>query len=470
MTPTHQQPAMRCPHGSHDRQRLAVPWASRHSAMARTYVHPCVIEGERCFVHERGLEQRDPRVYRQLLRFARETGFRLQEDRRQKNLRVPTNRRRKWALVLAVALCFVSEGEVMASEEHGATAAKALWRTTETSLATRFSSPGIWLRLHGDRAPTAGRARADACNAESEAPCPTSWSGRPDDSTDRLPHESDIGGSSDHLARISYQPPAAVSGEKCRPGQIPCLRSLVVPGREVARKPNEQVAMLGLIPMANQSPGQAGTNRDWVEDSGLFDSDKGTRSPIQETQPGAFQKIRGLLQSHYREKPDDPGYIKGDIDRIAAYYSKFPEVFQLLSSLEGEAWHLSYGKDTWATKASGTCVRVNQATVVFDPRKAAQLRFNRACVGNRRCTASPADALLHEFLHVRTMLLNSQRFIDQGGMGGSLYPYAHEAEVINAENDLYSAMARLDGLARPQRSRHKHLGKLVKASCAVCIN
>ncbi len=324
VTPTHKQSALHPPHGNRDRQSLAMPWASRYSAMARVYVHPCVIGDDCCFVHERGLAQRDPRGYSQLRQLARETGFRLQEDRRQKDLRVPANRRRRWALVLALALCFVSDGEVMAGEEHGANSARALWKATGTSVGTRSSSP---------------------------------------------------------------------------------------------------------VPIA--------VTRDWVGSSGLFDPVKGTRSPIQEAQPGAFEKIRRLLHSHYRAKPGDPDHIKGDIDRIAAYYSKFPDVLQLLSSLEGQAWHLRYGKDTWATKASGTRVRVNQATVVFDPRMAAQLRFNRACAGNGHCTASPADALLHEFLHVRTMLLDWQRFIDQGGMGGSLYPYAHEAEVINAENALY---------------------------------
>ncbi len=223
--------------------------------------------------------------------------------------------------------------------------------------------------------------------------------------------------------------------------------------------------MLGLIAPSSQDPCQSRAGRE--RGSGT-DSPGAVIGVILETP--AFDKVRELLHAHHQARPDDPDYVKTDLDRIAAYYSRFPEAVQLLSSLEGKAWRLRYGKGAWVTKAIGTRVSVTQATIVFDPRMAAQLRFNKTCSGSRRCVASPADALLHELLHVRSMLVDSRRFIDQGGMAGVLYPYAHEAEIIRAENALYSAMAKLDGLARPQRSRHKHVGKLVAASCALCIN
>ncbi len=359
---------------SHTRGSGAVSPSGDTQAL-RAWVQPCVIDGEPCYIHERGLQRRDPQAYGWLARLARESGVHLREDRRNQQLQVHRDRRSRWPVVLVLILSAVADVAVVASE-----------------VRTRTGTPLL--------------------------------------------------------------------GQERR-----CSETVAVETRKVSVRSDQKTAVLGLISPAGQrrcEPASADARGSWADP---WDWDFGV---IPET--GLFERVRAVLHAHHQAKPDDPYYVKTDLDRIAAYYSRFPEAVQLLSSLEGKAWRLSYGKGTWVTKATGTRVRVTQATVVFDPRMAAQLRFHRACSDSGRCIVSPADALLHELLHVRSMLLNSRRFIAQGGMTGVLYPYAHEAEIIQAENALYSSMAKLDGRARPQRPRHKHVGKLVRASCALCIN
>ena len=119
------------------------------------------------------------------------------------------------------------------------------------------------------------------------------------------------------------------------------------------------------------------------------------------------------------------------------------------------------------TTASGSALQVDKATVHFNTRSAAQLRLNNGCKGNPVCVASPADALLHELLHVHSMLVKSEEFISQGGMNNVLYPYQHEYQVIDKERALYAGMSVHDKLKRPQRREHS--GRLIRAACATCI-
>ncbi|MFK5947644.1 MAG: hypothetical protein QM500_02595, partial [Methylococcales bacterium] len=78
-----------------------------------------------------------------------------------------------------------------------------------------------------------------------------------------------------------------------------------------------------------------------------------------------------------------------------------------------------------------------------------------------------ADALLHELLHAKLMIVDSEEFIQNGGMKPTLYLFDHEKQVIEKENVLYSQMSDRDGLARPIRKRHT--GNLMYASCALCL-
>jgi len=175
-----------------------------------------------------------------------------------------------------------------------------------------------------------------------------------------------------------------------------------------------------------------------------------------------------LLKTHYQASPDDPNHIISDLKSLAQYYSQFPESSQLLLSLAEHPWQLSYRENHWATKATGNHFSVSSAEIYFDPRAAAQLRLRKGCNKNPQCIISPADALLHELLHAKSMLIETDKFIRQGGMSDLLYPIAHEMSIIAAEKSLYRIMENRDGFKRPQRSRHT--GRIVSASCVTCIN
>ena len=119
----------------------------------------------------------------------------------------------------------------------------------------------------------------------------------------------------------------------------------------------------------------------------------------------------------------------------------------------------------------GNQIQVKSVKVYFDSRAAAMLRSHRACTDSDKrgaCVASPADALLHELLHASSALLESRRFIEQGGMNGVMYPFAHEDAVIKSENALYRSMTAIDKQHRP--NRHSHTGRLVASTCVTCVN
>jgi hypothetical protein len=105
--------------------------------------------------------------------------------------------------------------------------------------------------------------------------------------------------------------------------------------------------------------------------------------------------------------------------------------------------------------------------IAFDTRIGALLGSDARAAGGPACRVSPADALLHELLHARAMLLDPSRFLAQGGLSGALYSHAHETAVIGEENILYRQMTGRDGIERPQRA--SHAGRLVQASCSVCV-
>ena len=182
---------------------------------------------------------------------------------------------------------------------------------------------------------------------------------------------------------------------------------------------------------------------------------------------GAVQSIHAQLRNAYEPHAGDPAYVDTDLREIAKYYSGFPEVVAMFADLAHKNWRLVYDERSWVTVANGNVFEVNEARVHFNTRSAAQLRLYNECKDNPVCIASPADALLHELLHVHSMLVNTREFIAQGGMSSVMYPYQHEYAVIDAERKLYASMSRRDAVKRPQRS--DHTGRLVKAQCATCI-
>ncbi|TAK65334.1 hypothetical protein [Methylobacter sp.] len=181
----------------------------------------------------------------------------------------------------------------------------------------------------------------------------------------------------------------------------------------------------------------------------------------------AQEKIKNFLSAAYQPEPGDPANIGSDIADIAQYYAQYPQVIDLLEELQGKKLVLKYKANNWQAQAWGNEFSVDSVVISFDTRVGAQLLNQADCHANPACNISPADALLHELLHAKLMLIDSQHFIDSGGMKQTLYPFEHEREVIASENQLYHEMNQQDGLSRPLR--HRHSGELFQVKCAACL-
>jgi hypothetical protein len=189
---------------------------------------------------------------------------------------------------------------------------------------------------------------------------------------------------------------------------------------------------------------------------------------IDKSDAQAELKIKTWLQRFYQTQAGDPTYIESDLEAMAHYYAAYPEVVHLLESLQDKKLSLKFKADNWQTQAWGSPSTVSSVTIFFDTRiGATQLLDDAGCYANPACAITPADALLHEFLHAKLMLIDNQHFLESGGMQQSLYPFEHEREVINQENQLYVQMNQEDGLFRP--IRHQHIGVLVNVGCALCL-
>lgn len=183
----------------------------------------------------------------------------------------------------------------------------------------------------------------------------------------------------------------------------------------------------------------------------------------------SFAEIEAILLSHYQSSANEPEYISADIADMARYFAQYPEAVRLIRSLQDQRWRLAYRQDSFETQVTGNQIQVKSVKVFFDSRSAAQLRKHKACSDKPgACIASPADALLHELLHVESALLNTEEFIAQGGLSKVIYPYQHERAVIKRENQLYKSMSHLDGGYRPHRSNHS--GKLLASACVTCLD
>ncbi|WP_426994422.1 hypothetical protein [Methylomonas sp. CM2] len=180
----------------------------------------------------------------------------------------------------------------------------------------------------------------------------------------------------------------------------------------------------------------------------------------------AAAAILDFLKTAYRPELGEPANVAADFESIAAYYAHYPAVAALIRDLDQQKVLLKYRKNTWQAQAWGNQYRVDSVTIYFDTRLGAQLLAEPGCDANPACGVSPADALLHELLHAKLMLLDSGHFIAGGGMAQNLYPFEHEREVIAEENRLYRSMNQEDGLARPLR--HRHSGQLAEVSCPAC--
>jgi hypothetical protein len=81
-------------------------WTERLAALMSTFgpdrrlsysplVQPCLIQGQRCLVIARDLEQKQPEIYSQIMKFAQDNQLRIQPDRRQRNEPVKVERRQQ---------------------------------------------------------------------------------------------------------------------------------------------------------------------------------------------------------------------------------------------------------------------------------------------------------------------------------------------------------------------------------------
>lgn len=64
-----------------------------HRLHYATGVQPCMIDGQKCLVVDRHLEQSNPAAYGFIIRFARDNQLRVQADRRQREEAVVAERR-----------------------------------------------------------------------------------------------------------------------------------------------------------------------------------------------------------------------------------------------------------------------------------------------------------------------------------------------------------------------------------------
>jgi len=58
-------------------------------------VHPCMIDGRKCLVVTKELQEKHPQFYDYVLKFARDNRLRIQEDRRQIQSTVEDDRRQE---------------------------------------------------------------------------------------------------------------------------------------------------------------------------------------------------------------------------------------------------------------------------------------------------------------------------------------------------------------------------------------
>ena len=180
------------------------------------------------------------------------------------------------------------------------------------------------------------------------------------------------------------------------------------------------------------------------------------------------ETLKQILLAHLDSESDYPSSMGQDIEDLSLYYAQYPEVIKLLTSLANADWKLRYAPHTFQTNVSGSRLQIDRIDVFFDPRSGARLKFYDKCKTQKPfCVASPADALLHELLHVQTITQDTNQFIQQGGLDPMSYPAEHERFTIQKENELYAAMTRIDGHARPIRSEHN--GRHVLVSCATCL-
>ena len=143
---------------------------------------------------------------------------------------------------------------------------------------------------------------------------------------------------------------------------------------------------------------------------------------------------------------------------LARYYAQFDVLWPLFQSLQTVPFRI-------VVRAGGhvTEQRRGQLSVHFDPFLAVQTRFRRSCVDSPgHCYTVPADALLHELLHVKQ--LSERPPLRTHPLGTATL----EPVILAQEAQLFAAMSAQDGRPRPLRADHRGRPRAVR--CALCLN
>lgn len=256
--------------------------------------------------------------------------------------------------------------------------------------------------------------------------------------------------------RVDKQP---VEGNKSRPW-LPIL--LLTISANAATEENDFSAISENVYLS--TPGNLSEQEERASTAMLMNKEDVYATEIKDDAVRIFH----LLHAHFKPMKHDPSSMAAELRLLAGYYSRYHKVVELFEALSALPWTLEFEHRSFRTQVTGTSMSVDEATIFFDPHFGAQLKFQRSCDEKRPfCVASPADALLHELLHAHSILLNPNAYIAAGGMAGLLYPFEHERETIDAENDLYRSMTAVDQKPRPIRS--EHTGRYVLVACSTCI-
>ena len=185
--------------------------------------------------------------------------------------------------------------------------------------------------------------------------------------------------------------------------------------------------------------------------------------------PEKYQQVLALFNRKWVKSKADPDYLASDFEDMARYIAAREDAFELVMSLRKQPWTLHHRSGDFRSNVRGNAFSVHSVKIYFDSRAAAILKSHYSCTETAgHCTASPVDALLHELLHAKLALTDTAEFIRHGGMNSLIYPFQHERKVIALENKIYQAMSAKDKIARPVR--RAHVGNLIAAGCATCID
>lgn len=194
-----------------------------------------------------------------------------------------------------------------------------------------------------------------------------------------------------------------------------------------------------------------------------------TEAPVLASRLDKVKEAEKILFKKWRGKKTAPEFFENDLKELANYIAARPEAMTLLRSVAKQPFRIYYAPNRFETKVKGDRFFVHSAKVYFDSRSAAVLIDDTHChEGLSSCSASPADAFIHELLHVKSALLEPEKFIQIGGLSTFGYPIKHEMEVIKQEREIYAKLTDTDNFPRP--SRNNHSGRLYETSCVTCID